>query len=355
MSKIKTLRKFWKGKKVFITGHTGFKGSWMLILLNMIGAKIYGYSLKPNKKSLFIQAKCKDFLKGNFYADINDYNNLKKKISKTKPNILFHLAAQPLVSQSFVNPLETLKTNILGTANLLNIIRKIPSLKSVVIITTDKVYKIKKSNKQYSELDDLGGKDPYSVSKVCAEFLTNSYIESFFKNKKLRNSVSTARSGNVLGGGDYSKDRLLPDIISSINLNKKIIIRNPKNIRPWQHVIEPIYGYLRLAELQYKKKKLHQNQCWNFGPNKGSFVSVSYILKMINKNLKLKVKVKKNQKFFETAILKLDSKKSKKILNWKPKWNLQKSIHSVIDWNEKFKLNENAKKICENQIKDYFK
>lgn len=204
-------------------------------------------------------------------------------------------------------------------------------MKSVVIITTDKVYKIKKSNKQYSELDDLGGKDPYSVSKVCAEFLTNSYIESFFKNKKLRNSVSTARSENVLGGGDYSKDRLPPDIINSINLNKKIIIRNPKNIRLWQHVIEPIYGYLRLAELQYKKKKLYQNQCWNFGPNKGSFVSVSHILKIINKNFKLKVEVKKNQNFFETDILKIDNKKTKKVLNWKPKWNLQKTIDSIIN------------------------
>ena len=176
------LKKFWKNKKVFITGHTGFKGSWMSILLNMLEADIYGYSLKPNKESLFNQANCKNFMKKNFYGNINNSKDLESKIIKSKPNILFHLAAQPLVSQSFIDPLETLHTNILGTANVLNAARKVPSIKSIVIITTDKVYKIKKSNKNYNELDELGGKDPYSVSKVCAELITNSYIESFPSN-----------------------------------------------------------------------------------------------------------------------------------------------------------------------------
>lgn len=355
MESKKELKKFWKNKKVFITGHTGFKGSWMLILLNMLGAKIYGYSLKPNKKSLFNEANCKTFLKKNFYANINDFKNLKNKLIKTKPNILFHLAAQPLVSQSFSDPLETLQTNIIGTAHVLNAMRTVPSLKSVVIITTDKVYKIKKSNKNYNELDELGGKDPYSVSKVCSELITSSYIESFLKKKNIRYKISTARSGNVIGGGDYSKNRLLPDVINSINNKKKIIIRNPKNIRPWQHVIEPILGYLKLAELQYKKKRLHKIQNWNFGPNKNSLVRVIDILKIIKKKYKIKIVVKKNNSFFETDVLKLNNNKAKKILRWYPKWNLQKSIESVIEWNYKVKKSNNAKKTIEDQINEYLK
>jgi CDP-glucose 4,6-dehydratase len=348
------LKKFWRNKKVFITGHTGFKGSWMSILLNMLGANIYGYSLKPNKKSLFNQANCKYFLEENFYGNINNFDNLKKKLKKTKPDILFHLAAQPLVSKSFNDPLETFQTNIIGTANLLNAIRDIPSLKSIVIITTDKVYKIKNTNQRYKEIDELGGKDPYSVSKVCAEHVTISFIESFYKNKNIRNKISTARSGNVIGGGDYSKNRLLPDIINSINSKKKIVIRNPNNIRPWQHVIEPTLGYLKLAELQYKKKRLHKGQNWNFGPNKKSFVKVIDILKIIKKKYKIKIKIKKNKDFFETKILKLDNKKAKKNLNWHPNWNLQKSIDSVMGWNDEFRKNKNAKKISEHQINNYF-
>ncbi len=354
MDNKKKLKKFWKNKKVFITGHTGFKGSWMSILLNMLEANIYGYSLKPKKKSLFNQANCKYFFKKNFYGNIIDFDNLKKKLLITKPNILFHLAAQPLVGQSFDNPLETFQTNIIGTANVLNAVRDVPSLKSIVIITTDKVYKIKNSNREYNEFDELGGKDPYSVSKVCAEHLTASYIESFFK-RNIRNKVSTARSGNVIGGGDYSKYRLLPDIINSINFKKSVLIRNPKSIRPWQHVIEPTLGYLKLAELQYKQKKIHKNQTWNFGPNKTSFVKVIDILNMIKKDYKIKIKIKKNKDFNETKILKLNNNKAKKFLNWYPNWNLQKSIDSVMEWNSKFKKNKNAKKNSEDQINDYLK
>ena len=355
MDSIKKLKKFWKDKRVFITGHTGFKGSWMCIFLNMLEANIYGYSLKPEKTSLFNQANCKKFIKKNIFANIKNSKLLQKQIIKTRPHILFHFAAQPLVSKSFIEPLETLNTNIIGTSNVLNGIRKINSLKSVVIITTDKVYKIKKSNKRYVEDDELGGKDPYSTSKVCAELVTNSYIESFLKKSSLKNKVSTARSGNVVGGGDYSKHRLLPDIIKVINSKKKLIIRNPNNIRPWQHVIEPTLGYLKLAELQFKKKNLNKNMNWNFGPNKKNFVRVIDIVKIIKKKLKFKVKINKNQNFFETNILKLNSTKAKKILNWYPMMDLNKSIQNVIEWNYLFKKTKNAKKICEDQINSYFK
>ena len=356
MENLTTLKKFWKDKKVFITGHTGFKGAWLCIFMNLLGSKVYGYSLSPKKKSLFNQANCKKFLKKNVYANIQNYNFLRNQIFKISPEIIFHLAAQPLVSKSFKNPLETFKTNIIGTTNILNLVRNQKSIKSVVIITTDKVYEVKKNNKSYDEEDALGGKDPYSSSKVCTEIIMNSYNETFYKNNFLRNKISTARSGNVIGGGDYSENRLVPDIIEAINKKKKLVIRNPSNIRPWQHVIEPLLGYMKLAELQYKNKKINiKKPAWNFGPNRNSFVRVIDVINYIESKVKLKKKVQKKQSFFETKILKLNSNKAKKYLNWYPVWNLKKSIDSVIEWNRLYKKTNNAKQICENQIIEYLK
>ena len=350
------LKKFWKNKKVFITGHTGFKGAWLCIFMNLLGAKVYGYSLPPKKKSLFNQANCKKFLKKNIYANIQNYNFLKNQIVRIRPEIIFHLAAQSLVSKSFENPLETFNTNIIGTTNILNLIRYQKSIKSVVIITTDKVYDIKKNNKSYDEEDALGGKDPYSSSKVCTEIIMNSYNETFYKSNFLKNKISTARSGNVIGGGDYSENRLVPDIFEAINKNKNLIIRNPDNIRPWQHVIEPLLGYMKLAELQFRNKKFNiKKPVWNFGPNKNSFVKVNEIVKYIKSKVKLKTRVHTKQTFFETKILKLNSNKAKKYLKWYPVWNLTESIDSVIEWNMLYKKTKNAKKICEDQIIKYLK
>lgn len=355
MENLGKLNKFWNNKKVFITGHTGFKGSWLSIILNMLGSNIYGYSLKPNKSSLFNQANCKSFLKKNVYGDINNYNFLKKELIKINPEILFHLAAQPLVSDSYRDPLETLKTNIIGTSNLLNVLINVKSLRSVVIVTTDKVYKIKKKNKSYNESDHLGGKDPYSISKVCAELITESFENSFFKKTFLENKVSTARSGNVIGGGDYAKNRLLPDIIKSINSKKKLIIRNPSHIRPWQHVIEPLIGYITLAEKQYKTKKLNNYNAWNFGPKKSSFIKVINLVNLIKKRFFLNIKISNKQKFSETKVLRLNSNKSYKVLNWSNKWDMQESLDKVIEWNELYKKKVKAKDICESQIRKYFK
>ena len=220
MSKsLTSLKRFWKNKKVFITGHTGFKGTWLSIFLNMFNAQIFGYSLKPEKLSLFNQTKIFELCKQNFYSDINDLKKLKKKLSQSKPEIIFHLAAQPLVSDSYSDPVNTFNTNIIGTVNLLEAARNIKSVKSIVIITTDKVYKINNFNKSYVENDEIGGKDPYSASKACSEIIVNSYIESFVKKGFLKNKISTARSGNVLGGGDYSKNRLMPDILNAITVS----------------------------------------------------------------------------------------------------------------------------------------
>ena len=347
------LHKFWKNKKVFITGHTGFKGTWLSIFLNMFNAQIFGYSLKPEKLSLFNQTKTFEFCKKNFYSDINNLKKLKKNLSQSKPEIVFHLAAQPLVSDSYSNPTSTFNTNILGTVNLLEATRNIKSIKSIVIITTDKVYKINKSNKSYVENDEIGGKDPYSASKACTEIIVNSYIESFFKNGFLKNKISTARSGNVLGGGDYSKNRLMPDILRAINHNKELVIRSPEHVRPWQHVIEPIYGYVLLAQKQYQKKITNPNHAWNFGPRKDNFIKVNQIIKKVKKIKKIKKIVIKKSKIKETKILKLNSNKAMKNLRWKPKWSISQTIEKIIVWNDLNKKNKETKKICEEQIVDY--
>ena len=252
MESEKKLKKFWKGKKVFITGHTGFKGTWLLIFLNLLGAKVYGYSLREKKNSFYTLVKKKVNLKKNIYSDVCDYNKLDKAIKNLKPEIIFHFAAQSLVGESFKKPFETFNTNFNGTLNILKSIQKKNFIKSVIITTTDKVYKIQKSNHQFEEKDEIGGIDPYSASKVCAEIVSNSYIKSIYKNS-LHNKISIVRAGNVLGGGDYADYRLVPDIIKILRSNKKLIIRNPNHIRPWQHVIEPLYGYLLLAQFQYKK------------------------------------------------------------------------------------------------------
>lgn len=348
--KITSASKFWKNKKVFITGHTGFKGTWLCIFLNLLGAKIYGYSLKPEKKSLFNQSKCLKILKSNYYGDIGNIKKLHKQLSRSKPDIIFHLAAQPLVSESFKKPIETFQTNIMGTINLIQASKDIKSCKSIVIVTTDKVYKIKSNNKPYDEGDELGGIDPYSASKACSEIVTSS-LAKLYNNKK----VSTVRSGNVLGGGDYSKNRILPDIISAINDNKILKIRNPNSIRPWQHVVEPLWGYMILAEKQYQNKLITENMAWNFGPNNNSFVKVNAIVRFIERISNLKgIRITKNT-IRETMVLKLNSNKSKKFLKWKSIWNLKKTLIMVLEWNQSYKRSNNARKICENQISEYLK
>ena len=350
---LKKLKKFWKGKRVFVTGHTGFKGSWMCILLNLLETQIIGYSLKPEKKSLFLLANIKDILKKNIYADILNIKKLNKEIKLSKPDIIIHLAAQSLVGYSYVNPFDTFNTNVMGTLNILDCIKKFRSIKSSVIVTTDKVYKIK-GQKSYIEEDELGGYDPYSSSKVCSEIVANSYIKSFCNKNTNLKYVSTARSGNVIGGGDYAKNRLIPDIFRAIENKKKLIIRNPNSIRPWQHVIEPSVGYLLLAQKNYQKKINALSSSWNFGPNFKNFKSVMYIVNKIEKYYKFKFSIIKKKAFHETQTLKLNSEKSHKYLNWKPIWNLNDVLNKTIEWDMLNTHGINAKEICENQILSYF-
>ena len=278
----KEQKNFWHKKKVFITGHTGFKGSWLCIFLNYLGAEITGYSLKPNTKpSLFNLAKIERVIKKSIISDVRNYKKLSYEIKKSKASIIFHLAAQPLVRLSYLHPKDTFDTNFTGTLNILQAIKKNKNIKTGIIITTDKVYDIRK-NKVFKETDVLGGVDPYSSSKVCVEFLYNSYNKSFFSSSK--QNITTVRAGNVIGGGDYSLDRLIPDIYKSAKKNKIIFLRNPNSVRPWQHVLEPLSGYLLLAQKIHNKKMPPNYYNWNFGPNISSCKSVKYLADYLSKS-----------------------------------------------------------------------
>ena len=305
--------KFFKNKKIFITGHTGFKGSWLSYILYLSGAKVTGYSLKPkNKQDNFYLLKLDSKIK-NYYSDIRNEKNLKNKIKKCKPDIIFHLAAQPLVKESYRNPKFTFSTNIIGTLNILEAVRDVKSVKSVSIITSDKCYKNYEKSEGYSEQDELGGEDPYSASKAAAENIFYSYSKSFFKNKNKIGLVSV-RAGNVIGGGDWSQDRIIPDLIKSIILKKKFTIRSPKSTRPWQHVLEAIWGYLLLASNLKKNRKLH-GEAFNFGPITTNNYSVLQVVKIMKKNwekVSWKVIDPKKNNFYESSLLKLNSNKAEK-------------------------------------------
>jgi len=345
-------KNFWNKKKVFITGHTGFKGSWLCLFLNYLGAEVTGYSLAPNTKpSLYDLANIKKIIKKSIIEDVRDYKRLEKEIKKSKATIVFHLAAQPLVRLSYLHPKDTFDVNFTGSLNILQCIKKIKKIHTGIIITTDKVYDITK-NKIFKETDVLGGLDPYSASKVCVEFLFNSYYKSFFsKNKQM---IATVRAGNVIGGGDYSLDRLIPDVFKSSTKNKKMYLRNPTSIRPWQHVLEPLCGYLLLAQNIHNKKIKRLKQNWNFGPNISSCKSVKYLTNYLSKYLKLSIITKKDRTVFkpETSILRLSNYKSKKFLNWHPKWSIDKSLDKIILWNKKSKY-QNPSITCIEQIKEY--
>ena len=347
-------RKFWRGKKVFVTGHTGFKGSWLCIFLNLLGAKVTGYSLTPpTKPNLFTLAQVSKIIKKSIISDVRDYNKLYKEIKKSKASIVFHLAAQPLVRYSYINPKETFDTNFSGTLNILECIRKIRSIKSCIIVTTDKVYDNEKI-KIYKENDKLGGSDPYSASKVCAEFLFSSYIRSYFeKNQK----AVTVRAGNVIGGGDYSLNRIIPDYFRALKSNKKLNIRNQKHIRPWQYVLEPLSGYMLLAEKISKNKIKNEHQSWNFAPKNKNCIPVKELIDLIQKYSQKKVGLiynKSKPRLKETTYLKLSSKKASRSINWNPKLNMNLTVKKICEWYETTNKTKNYLKISEKHIKEFF-
>lgn len=343
-------KNFFTNKNILITGNTGFKGSWLTKVLLNYNANIIGYSNteKVSDPCLFKILKLKKsitFIKG----DIRDKNKLEKIFKKYKPSIIFHLAAQPIVSTSYKLPYETFAVNMIGSLNILELCKNYNFVKSLVYVTSDKCYENIETKISYKETDKLGGKDPYSASKAAAEVIFNAYLKSFYQKKFGSASV---RAGNVIGGGDWSKNRLIPDFIRSLQLKKKLVIRNPESIRPWHHVLDSISGYIRLSKKLYNYKNRFSGN-WNFGPLSNKNFSTSQVVNIMNNTLINKVKIsinKKKIKNFESKILKLNSKKSNQQLNWHPKLSTRESIKFTIDWYKHYFEKKNIEKFTEMQI-----
>ena len=345
--------KFWSNKKVFITGNSGFKGSWLSIWLKEIGAKVKGYSLEPDiDPNLFNEAKLFNEIETDF-GDIRDLNRLQTSIVNFDPDILIHLAAQPLVHLSYKNPIDTYSTNVMGTLNVLEASKACKNLKAIIAVTTDKCYENKEINKGYRENDPMGGYDPYSSSKGCCEILISSYRRSFLNNSSTP-FLASARAGNVIAGGDWSKDRLVPDILNAFSNNEKVLVRNPSSIRPWQHVLDPLGGYLILAENLFSDG-FHYAEPWNFGPEDEDCKSVKYITEKISEywGEDSTWEVGNNGYFHEAKLLKLDITKAKTKLGWKPKWNLNQTLKNIVNWHKKWINKENIRSVCSDEIKNY--
>ena len=327
---------FFTGRKVFITGHTGFKGTWLSIWLKKLDADVTGYALEPpTTPSMFdicgVQNKVDSII-----GDIRNKDDLERAVRKANPEIVFHLAAQPIVRLSYEKPVETYETNVMGTVNLLDAIRNCPSVRAVVVVTSDKCYENKEAFWGYRETDRLGGYDPYSSSKACQELIASAYISSFFNPEGYGRhgvSIATARAGNVIGGGDFAKDRLVPDIIRSIMNKEQLSIRNPQAIRPWQHVMEPLFGYMTLAEKLYRNGPDYSG-AWNFGPDPGNIKSVGWIVKRLMNlfNIDDCFIQDKNNNLHETNCLKLDSYKAHQLLDFKPRFNIDETMNMTADW-----------------------
>ena len=346
---------FWRGKKVFITGHTGFKGSWLCLWLHSLGANVSGYSLQPpTAPSLFEECRI-DELVTSVIGDVRDSALLSKAMYESKPEIVIHMAAQALVRDSYKNPVDTYGVNVMGTVHLLEAVRACSSVKAVVNVTTDKCYENKEWTWGYRENEPLGGYDPYSNSKACSELVTASYRSSFF-NSNSGVGVATARAGNVIGGGDWAADRLIPDCINALLSNEKIMIRNPNAIRPWQHVLEPLSGYLLLAEKLYEDGACFA-EGWNFGPNDSDAKSVGWIVeKMCRKwGNNASYLLDKGIHPHEAHYLKLDCSKAKATLNWHPKWNLEQALEKIIEWVHAYQEKKNMRHVCLQQIQEYEK
>lgn len=349
-------KKFWKNKNVLITGHTGFKGGWLSVWMNILGARISGYSINPlTKKNFFESAEIKDIFVKDYRKNIKDYTSLEKCIKKTCPEVIFHLAAQPQVLESYSNPLNTIETNINGTSNLLEIVKKYKFIKSVIIITTDKVYQNNEKKIRFSENDHLGGDDIYSASKACADIISQSYFKSFFKNTYC--GIATARAGNCIGGGDWTKFRILTDATEAFLKNEKLNIRSPNSTRPWQHVLEPLYGYIILAQKTFGNKNKKYNSSWNFGPARKTNIKVIDFVKILKLKMKSKSKLILNKKIDkrEKQNLDLDSRKANKELGWKSFLTINDTLKFTAEWYIANSKKKNMYDFTCNQIEQFLK
>lgn len=350
---------FWQGKRVLLTGHTGFKGSWLSLWLQSMGANVIGYALAPpTTPSLFDVAKVEQGMTS-IIGDIRDLAHLRTVFAEYKPEIVIHMAAQALVRYSYVEPVETYSTNVMGTVNILEAVRGTSSVKAVVNVTSDKCYENREWAWGYRENEALGGFDPYSSSKGCAELVTAAYRNSYFHPEKYQAhgvAIASGRAGNVIGGGDWAEDRLIPDMMRAITQGQPVSIRNPDSIRPWQHVLEPLSGYLLLAQKLYEEGAGFA-EGWNFGPNDDDTKPVQWIVERLTKDWGdgAKWELDGSEHPHEAHYLKLDCSKAKARLNWAPKWSLEEALSKITDWQKKYQSGKNMKEVTLQQIELYLK
>lgn len=346
---------FWSGKKVFITGHTGFKGGWLSIWLASMGAKVTGYALAPNTTpNLYDVLAINSLIEKSHIGDIRDLINLQDAISKARPDIVIHMAAQPLVRYSYINPVDTYATNVMGTVHVLEAVRRTDSVRATIVVTTDKCYENKEWLWGYRENESMGGHDPYSNSKGCAELVTSAYRNSYFSSPNSINRVASARAGNVIGGGDWSEDRLIPDAIKAFEKKNPVLIRNPLATRPWQHVLEPLSGYLILAQALYEQGSDFDSG-WNFGPRDEDNRSVQEVIDLLISCWGEMTSWEKEgfEHPHEANLLKLDCSKVRAKLGWDSKWNLEVAIQKIVEWQKAFIEKENMQEVSLAQINQY--
>lgn len=348
---------FWKGKRVFITGHTGFKGSWLTLWLQSMGAVLKGFSLNPpTVPSLYVTASV-DNLIDSTIGDIRNFEQLHATINNFKPDIVFHMAAQPLVRLSYEEPVETYSTNVMGTVHLLEAVKRVGGVKAVINITSDKCYENREWVWGYREHEAMGGYDPYSNSKGCAELVASAYRNSFFNEKDYANhgvALASVRAGNVIGGGDWAKDRLIPDILRSFENKQTVIIRNPDAIRPWQHVLEPLSGYIIIAQRLYEEGPSFA-EGWNFGPREDDAMSVQFIVETMVKTWGEDAAWQQdgNEHPHEAHYLKLDCSKARMRLGWQPRWNLIETLERIVKWHKAWISGEDMLAYTRNEISQY--
>nr|WP_245589029.1 CDP-glucose 4,6-dehydratase [Desulfatirhabdium butyrativorans] len=345
---------FWKDRRVFLTGHTGFKGAWLSLWLTKMGANVTGYALSPPTSPSLYELCHLEELVTSHIADIRDFESLKAALIDAQPEIVFHLAAQPLVFDSYKAPMETYHINVLGTVHLLEAVRNCSSARAVVNVTTDKCYENREWFWGYRETDPLGGHDPYASSKACAELVTMAYRHSFFVQDSNAPAVASARSGNVIGGGDWGKYRLVPDCLRSFLNGEKVRIRNPQAIRPWQHVLEPLSGYLCLAQQLYRKGRQFA-EAWNFGPEDRDTRTVEWVVQRLcekwGKGAAYEIDPDRHPA--EASILKLDCSKARMALGWAPRWNIEMALDAVVEWTALYRTGQDPRRLCVQQIEAY--
>ena len=346
---------FWKDRRVLITGHTGFKGAWLSLWLQRMGASVAGYALSPPVESLFRLARVAEEMKESVYDDIRALERVKLLMARFRPEVVFHLAAQPLVRVSYQEPVETYQVNVMGTANLLESVRLSESCRVAVVITSDKCYENNEWVWGYRESDPLGGHDPYSSSKACAELVTATYRHCFCRKSGAKPvAIASARAGNVIGGGDFSKDRLVPDLMTAMFKGVPLKLRYPTAVRPWQHVLEPLSGYLLLAERIWSEPERYA-QSWNFGPSPDDLKSVQWIVNKLNECLGGRVAwdVETGSAPHEASLLALDSAKARTMLGWKPRWTLERALEAIVDWYKAYEAGTSVRDVVIRQIDSY--